>query len=70
MLTAMEAITRWLKDEAEAVLDMVDREDRNGANLRIRAARREVRDARVQLTVAMCDLRALQAQFIAASKTV
>jgi hypothetical protein len=70
MLTAMEAITLWLKDEAQNVLNMVDAEDRLGANTRIRAARLEVRDARVELTNAMCNLRALQAQFIAASKLV
>jgi hypothetical protein len=49
---------------------MVDSENRLEANTRIRAARLEVRDARVKLTDAMCNLRSLQARFIAASKIV
>ena len=51
-------------------LDQVDFNDLPGANQRIRDARLQVRDTRVQLTEAMSSLRAMQAEFIAAAKTI
>jgi hypothetical protein len=70
MLRTMENVTRWLRDEAQQTLDMVDSDDLPGANQRIRAARLQVRDAREQLTEAMSSLRAMQAEFIAVARTV
>jgi hypothetical protein len=66
----MDSVTRWLRDEAQQTLDLVDFSDLTGANQRIRDARLQVRDARVQLTEAMSSLRSMQAEFIAVAKTV
>ncbi|HMQ34483.1 MAG TPA: hypothetical protein PKD53_27350 [Chloroflexaceae bacterium] len=70
MLGAMDGVTRWLRDEAQQTLDMVDLDNFSGANQRIRDARMLVRDARVQLTEAMGSLRAMQAEFIAVARAV
>lgn len=70
VLDAMESVTRWLSEEAQQTLDLVDFNDLPGVNQRIRDARLQLRDARVQLTEAMSSLRSMQAEFIAVAKTI
>ena len=70
MLNAMESVTHWLSEEARQTLDQVDFNDLIGANQRIRNARADVRDARIQLTEALSSLRSMQAEFIAAAKII
>lgn len=70
VLDAMESVTRWLSEEAQQTLDLVDFNDLPGVNQRIWDARLQLRDARVQLTEAMSSLRSMQAEFIAVAKTI
>ena len=67
---AVDKVTAWLTEEAELTLNLVDMDDRLGAGQRVKQARLEVKPARITLTEAMSRLRAMQADFIAASKTV
>ena len=60
----------WLTNEAEATLNEVEAGNYQAANDRIRDARRQTLQVRRELTRSLGQLRALQAEFIVASKTV
>lgn len=69
-VAAVDVVTAWLTQEAEKTLNLLDSDNRPFASQSVRQARLDVKPARVRLTEAMSQLRALQADFIAASKTV
>ena len=70
MELAIHELTNWLTREAQETLDLVDAGKHDEANHRIKAARKEILPARQAISKAMSDLVQLQAEFIAASKTV
>lgn len=61
-------VAKWLTEEAKATLDLVDRDDLDAANRRIKAARKEVLPFRQVISDSMRKLFALQADFLQASK--
>jgi hypothetical protein len=70
MVGALQKVSAWLTSEAEATLNEVEAGNYPAANSRIRDARQQTLQVRRELTRALGQLRALQAEFIAASKTV
>lgn len=70
MLRTIDQVTAWLTLEAEEVLNMVDADNRVGANQRVRKARLDVKQQRRDFTAAMAELRELQAEFISTSNIV
>lgn len=70
MLLASDDVTNWLMEEASDILELIENDDINSANLRIRQARLDVKPARLKITEAMNTLRSLQADLIAATGTV
>ncbi len=69
-ISAVDQVTKWLTQEAESTLDLVDAGNRLAANQRVTLARIAAKPARIRLTEAMAQLRGLQADFITCSKTV
>jgi hypothetical protein len=67
---AVDEVAAWLTSEAEQTLDLVDADNRLGAKQRVRQALLDAKPVRLKLTEAMSQLRAMQVDFIAASKTV
>lgn len=61
-------VAKWLTEEAKATLDLVDGDDLDAANRRIKAARKEVLPFRRVLSESMRKLFALQDAFLQASK--
>jgi hypothetical protein len=61
-------IAKWLTEEAKATLDLVDGDDLDAANRRIKAARKEVLPFRQVISDSMRKLFALQADFLQALK--
>jgi hypothetical protein len=61
-------VAKWLTEEAKATLDLVDGDDLDAANRRIKAARKEVLPFRQVISDSMSKLFALQADFLQASK--
>lgn len=70
IIDAMKQTCYWLKTQAEQTLDAVDADNLNGANMRIRQARLEVKPAREKLTETMSSLRSLQADYVYTSRAV
>lgn len=69
-IKAVDNITAWLTQEAGDTLDFLDGGNRFEADQRVKRARSEIKPARIMLTEAMSQLRAMQADFITASKIV
>lgn len=63
-------ITQWLKDESEAILQMVDADQLDMANQQIKSARLAVQQTRRDIVEALAQLKLLQASFIVSSQTV
>jgi len=61
-------VAKWLAEEAKATLDLVDGDDLDAANRRIKAARKEVLPFRQVLSESMRKLFALQVAFLQAAK--
>ena len=70
MLYALDELTKWLSQESQETLSLVDAGKLDEANGRVRAARKEILPARQAISKAMSDLLQLQADFIAASGKV
>lgn len=70
MIDGIKEITIWLKDESEAILQMVDSEQLDAANQRIKKARIDVQQTRRDIVQALAQLKLLQASFIVSSQTV
>jgi hypothetical protein len=70
MIMGIDDITRWLKDESEAILQMVDADQLDLANTRIKNARIAVKQTRRDIVEALALMKLLQASFIASSQTV
>jgi hypothetical protein len=70
MIMGIDEITRWLKDESEAILQMVDADQLEEANKRIKGARIAVQQTRRDIVEALALMKLLQASFIASSQTV
>jgi hypothetical protein len=66
-IRAISTISDWLTEEARITLDMIDADDVQGANRRIRQARMDALPARQAVAGAMGQLRLLQAEFIQAA---
>ena len=61
-------VAKWLTEEAKATLDLVDGDNLDAANRRIKAARKEVLPFRQVISDSMRKLFALQADFLQALK--
>lgn len=70
MIEGIEEITRWLKDESEAILNFVDSDKLEDANQQIKSARLAVQQTRRDIVAALAQLKLLQASFIVSSQTV
>lgn len=70
MVQGIEEITQWLKEESEDVLNMIDIDNLDDANVRIKQARVGVQQVRRDIVYALAQLKLLQASFIASSQTV
>ena len=69
IIKAINVVSFWLTNEAKKTLNLLDRGDKDGAGMKVRQARLDVSHDRTKLTEAMSQLRAMQADFIAISKT-
>lgn len=70
MIDGIKEITRWLKDESEAILQLIDADKLQEANERIKKARTDVQQTRRDIVEALAQLKLLQASFIVSSQTV
>lgn len=70
MIDGIKEITRWLKDESEAILQMVDADQLDVANQQIKSARLAILQTRRDIVEALAQLKLLQASFIVSSQTV
>lgn len=70
MIDCINDITNWLKDEAQAILQMVDDEQLDIANQKIKQARIDMRQTRRNIVEALAQLKLLQSSFIASSQSV
>ncbi len=70
MIEGIKEITRWLKDESEAIHQMVDADQLDMANQQIKSARLAVQQTRRDIVEALAQLKLLQASFIVSSQTV
>lgn len=67
MIEGIKEITRWLKDESEAILDG---DQLDTANKRIKDARIAIQQTRRDIVEALAQMKLLQASFIVSSQTV
>lgn len=70
MIEGIKEITRWLKDESEAVFLLVDEKKLSEANEEINSARLPIQQTRRDIVEALTELKLLQASFIVSSQTV
>jgi len=70
MVEDINEITRRLKDESEAILQMVDADQLDLANQKTKAARIAVQQTRRDIVEALAQMKLLQASFIISSQTV
>jgi len=70
MIEGIKEITRWLKDESEAILLMVDNDQLDQANQKIKAARLAIQQTRRNIVESLAELKLLQSSFIVSSQTV
>jgi hypothetical protein len=70
MIKGIKEITTWLKDESEAILQMIDADQLDIANQRIKDARLAVQQTRRDIVKALAQMKLLQASFIASSQTM
>lgn len=70
MIDGIKEITRWLKDESEAVLLLVDDDKLSEANEKIKSARLPIQQTRRNIVEALAELKLLQASFIVSAQTV
>lgn len=70
MIEGIKEITRWLKDESEAILLMIDDENHMEANEKIKAARLAIQQTRRDIVEALAEMKLLQASLIVSAQTV
>lgn len=70
MVQGIEEITNWLKYEADTALALIDIDNLDVANDRIKQARIDVQQVRRDIVMALSRLRLLQASFIASAETL
>lgn len=70
MIEGIDEITRWLKDESEAILQLVDADNLEDANTKIKNARIAVQQKRRDIVEALAQLKLLQSSFIVSSQSV
>lgn len=70
MVEGIKEITRWLKDEAEVILNLVDSDQLDAANQRIKNARIDIQQTRRDVVETLAQMKLLQASFIVSSQTV
>jgi hypothetical protein len=70
MLDVIDQVSRWLSQEAEATLDLVERGELDAAQKRIAEARRQVLPARRAISNAMRKIYDIEASFIETSGAV
>jgi hypothetical protein len=70
MIFNIDEITRWLRDESEMILQMIDSDLLDAANQRIKLARLEIQQTRRNIVGTLAQLKLLQASFIASSQSV
>jgi len=70
IIDGIKEITRWLKDESEAILQLVDTDQLKVANQRIKDARIALQQTRRDIVEALAQMKLLQASFIVSSQTV
>lgn len=68
LVDQLRQVAEWLTEEAKATLDLVDGDDLDAANRRIKAARKEVLPVRQVISDSMRKLFAIQADFLQAEK--
>ncbi|MFO0795449.1 MAG: hypothetical protein U0586_15460 [Candidatus Brocadiaceae bacterium] len=70
MIVGINEITRWLKNESENILQLIDADKLQEANEKIMKARMDVQKTRRDVVEALAQLKLLQASFIVSSLTV
>jgi hypothetical protein len=70
MIEAIREITTWLRDESEAILLMIDADQLDLANQRIKDARLPVQIIRRNIVDGLAQMKLLQASFIASSQSI
>jgi hypothetical protein len=70
MVGSIESVTDILKQESQDILDLIDDNKLEDANVRIKAARIDLQQTRRDIVGALARLKLLQASFIASSQTV
>lgn len=70
MIDGIREITRWLKDESQAILELIDGDKLHEANQMIKKARMDVQQTRRDIVEALAQLKLLQASFIVSSQAV
>lgn len=70
MIVGIKEITIWLKDESEAILDLIDNEQLDVANQRIKLARVDMKQTRRNIVEALAQLKLLQASFIVSAQSI
>lgn len=70
MVEGIKEITQWLKNEAERILNLIDKDKLEEANECIKEARIYVQQARRSIVEALAQLKLLEASFIASAQTV
>ncbi len=70
MVSSIQSITDMLKQESQEILDLIDGDLLEPANIRIKAARKDLQQTRRVIVDALAKLKLLQASFIASSQTV
>jgi len=70
MIDSIREITYWLKEEAEEILNLVDSEQLDTANQRIKSARIGIQQTRRDIVDALAQMKMLQASFISSAQTI
>jgi len=70
MIEGIDEITLWLQDESQIILDMLDTDQLDAANQRIKDARTDIQQTRRDIVQSLAQMKLLQASFIASSESV
>ncbi len=70
MIHAIDDVASWLSEQAEVTMNLVDDEEFNKANEKIKKARTEILNKRKSIAKAMSDLYDFQSEFISISGAV
>ena len=70
LIEGINEITTWLKEESEAILQMVDADQLDSANQRIKNARLAIQQTRRDIVQGLAQMKLLQSSFIASSQSI